>query len=128
MALGLLVLVLAVTGVAADGTRALLFRRSLQAAADAASTGGAAAIDVQTYYRSGGSEVVLDPASARQAAGSLLAARGPLADAASIEADAARVRVVLRAEMPTLFLRLVGVSSVPVAAEAAAEPIPGPPG
>jgi hypothetical protein len=117
----------AVSGLAVDGTRAFLFRRTLQSSADAAALAGAAEIDRDVYYRSGGRVRTIDNRAAHVAALRWIELRGIGARAAvSVEDD--RVVVVLRDEVPTMFLALVGIGSVPVAADAAAEPRTGGPG
>ena len=123
LTLGMVFVVLAVCGMTIDGTRAFLLRRSLQNAVDAASTGGAAEIDRRTYYRSGGSVVELRPARARWMAGRILSMRGITATP-SIEADERFVAVILRTEMETGLLRIVGIPKITVGAEARARAFP----
>ena len=122
--LGLALVALAVVGVAADGTRAFLARRTLQNAADSAALAGAGELDQDALYRSGGRRVVLDPAAARLVALRWLERRG-LEARAVVSTDPAGVAVALRAEVDTTFLELVGVSSLPVAARAQAAPLAG---
>lgn len=124
MALGLVMLVFAVAGVAVDGTRAFLFRRSLQNAADGSALAGAGEVDVDAYYASEGREVVLDPLAARRSALDWLARRSLPAQAA-VAADSGGLRVRLQGRIDTGFLALVGLQSIDVAAEAEAEPIDG---
>ncbi len=119
--IGLSLLAFAVAGVAIDGTRAFILRRSLQNAADSARDAGAGELDRNAYYRSGGRKIVLEPASATGTAESYLAGKG-IPARASVDADAAGVYVVMRAQSPTTFLRLVGIEAIPVAVEARAEP------
>lgn len=126
LALGLALLTFALAGLAVDGTRAFLLRRTLQNAADSAGLAGTGAIDTGAYYASGGTNLKLDPVAARSAALSLLRSRGIEASAA-VQVDDERVMVSLRADSPTTFLRLVGISSVPVGVEAASIPVPGAP-
>lgn len=122
---GMALVVMAVTGLAVDGTRAFLLRRTLQNAADSAALAGANSLDETSYYATGGAQVVLDPASARATAARWLAARGFASG--TVDAAPGRIRVVVRAEVPTTFLRLVRVSRIRVAAESVAEPLPGAP-
>lgn len=124
LVIGLAMLAFAVSGLAIDGTRAFLFRRTLQNAADGASLSGATQLDADLYYRSGGRRAALDISSARGAAQRLLRLRGIGANA-SIRIEVDRVTVVLRDEIPTMFLRLIGVSSVPVAVVSSAGPRAG---
>jgi hypothetical protein len=114
----------AVVGVAVDGTRAFLARRTLQNAADSAALAGAGELDEARLYGSGGRVVVLDPVSARRLAVEWLARRG-LRVEAEIVADRSRVVVALRDEVATSFLGILGVGSIPVAAQADAEPRAG---
>lgn len=124
LVLGLVLVAFAVAGLAVDGTRAFLARRTLQNAADASALAGASELDQSTLYESGGLTVALDPASARREAARWLATRS-LPARAGIAADANEVRVVLRDSLPTTFLALVGIGSIPVAAEASAQPVAG---
>ena len=123
--IGVALICFAIAGVAVDGTRAFLYRRTLQNAADAAALAGASEIDSRAYY-SNREEVVLDDAGARAAALEWLARRG-LAVSADVSATPVLVRVGLSARLNTTFLGLVGIADLPVAAEATAEPLPGPP-
>ncbi len=119
-ALGLALVVLAVTGLAVDGTRAMLLRRSLQNVADAAALQAADALDVERIYHRG--PVRLDQESAVAAAAAALRMRG--FDAlSSIVVDDASITVVLRGAVDTTFLGLVGIESVPVAVESVARPM-----
>ena len=127
LALGLTMAVLAVAGLAVDGTRAFLLRRTLQNAADGAALAASGELDRAAFYRSGGREVSLDPAAARAEAVALLAERSIRADVA-IETAGDGVDIILRADSATTFLRLVGIDAVPVAASARAVPVGGPPG
>jgi hypothetical protein len=109
-----------------DGTRAFLLRRTLQNAADGATLAAASEVNTTSYYASGGERIVLDAAAARRTAVRWLGLRGIHAHV-SIEATPEFVRVVLRSEMKTGFLGVVGIDRVPVAAVSRSEPIPGPP-
>ncbi|HEY7875369.1 MAG TPA: pilus assembly protein TadG-related protein, partial [Actinomycetota bacterium] len=82
LVLGLALVCFAIAGLAVDGTRVFLARRTLQNAADAAATAGAGQVDAGVYYRTGGRRVVLDESSARSVASRWLARRGLQADAA----------------------------------------------
>lgn len=123
LVIGLGLLAFAVAGLAVDGTRAFLLRRTLQNAADAAALAGAGELDQETLYRSGGRSVRLDPAAARSRAIGYLSQRGLPAEA-SVAAGMDAVRIVLRARMDTTFLGIVGIGQVPVAADSTAEPLP----
>lgn len=123
--LGMTLVVVAVAGIAVDGTRAFVLRRTLQGAADSAALAGANALDTESYYASGGDVVALDPRGARSQTASWLARRSLRAD--RIDADPARVRLVVRGVVPTTFLRLVGIDRIPVAVESVAVPAAGSP-
>jgi Putative Flp pilus-assembly TadE/G-like len=126
LAIGLAMVVFAIAGLAVDGTRVFLVRRSLQNSADAAALAGAAELDTDAYYASGGNTLVLDQAAARRAASDWLARRD-LPVEAQIATAPRRVEVLIRAETPTSFLGIVGVLTIPVAAAASAAPLPGAP-
>ena len=126
LVLGFALICFAVAGLALDGTRAWLFRRTLQNAADAAALAGAAELDRAAYYSSAGRTIVLDASAARAAAGKWLAKRGLPVDAV-VDAGADGVRVEVRGQIDTTFLRLIGVLRLPVAAVASAEPVAGAP-
>lgn len=124
LVLGLAMLLFAVAGVAVDGTRAFLFRRTLQNAADGSALAGAGEVDVDAYFRTAGQEVVLDPLAAHRTALDWLARRGLPAQAA-VATDPEGLRVKLMGSIDTSFLGLVGLQSIDVAAEATAEPVDG---
>ena len=121
LVLGMTMLVFGVIGLAVDGTRAFIFRRTLQSAADAAALAGAGELDAVRYYASRGQKVRVDVAAASAAARKWLDLRGVKARSA-VEAEGNRVTVRLRGEVPTLFLRILGLDEVPVAVEAASAP------
>lgn len=120
--LGMVLVVFAISGLAVDGTKAFLMRRTLQGAADAAALAGAGELDRSLLYTSGGRRLRLDPASARHAAIKFLDLRGLPGDA-EVQTSEARVIVTLRSEVTTSFLRLIGVSRLPVAVEAGSAPV-----
>jgi Flp pilus assembly protein TadG len=99
MMLGLL----AVLGLVADGGLVFARHRELQATADAAARAGAAQLDETTYRASNGRTAQLDPARARQAArGYLQATR--FAGGVQVSADAGSVTVLLHQAMrPPIF-------------------------
>lgn len=119
--LGMLLVAFAVAGLAVDGARALVARRALQSSGDAAAVAAAGEIDSDLYYRSGGSRIRLQPHRAESIAREVLALRG-LDVATQLHPRADGFDVVLRTEVPTTFLRLVGVGSIPVAVTSSAEP------
>lgn len=124
LVLGFALIAIAVTGVAIDGTRAFLFRRSLQNSADAAALAGASEIDRRMYYESEGRAVTIDPQRAEARAAEWLQRRG-IGASAGISTTDRSVRVVLRAELEMTFLRVIGLSSTRVGAESTAEPRAG---
>ena len=125
--IGMALLGFSVVAFAIDGTRAFLLRRTLQNAADAAAVAGASQLDEAAYYSSGGDRVTIDPGAGRSVAAAFVERRG-LEVEASVEATSAAVTVVLRSQLDTPFLQLIGIDQVPVAAEAVAEPLLGGPG
>ena len=121
LALGLAMVVFAVAGLAVDGTRAFLAQRSLQNVADAAAVASAGSIDRDIYYASGGGVVELDEMEARKTAARVLARRGLPADVGFVARDG-DIQILVRSTSRTTFLRLVGVTEIPVAAAAVAAP------
>lgn len=126
LALGLLIVVLAVVGLAADMTRLFLARRSLQSVADAASLRAATRLDEAALYASSGRAVGVVPSRARTAAMRVIASRGLRADP-SVSVEGTRVTVSLRGSVETIFLRLVGFESLPVAVTSTGIPVEGVP-
>ncbi|MGH2774380.1 MAG: pilus assembly protein TadG-related protein [Actinomycetota bacterium] len=124
MALGLSLISLVIAGLAVDGTKAFLLRRTLQNAADSASLAGAGEIDRNAYYGSGGKALKLSSEAAMRTARRYLALR-QIDARVSLEAAEEDVGVVLRGSSDTLFLALVGISEVPVAVESNAAAIAG---
>jgi Flp pilus assembly protein TadG len=122
--LGMSLVCFAVAGVAVDGTRAFILRRTLQNAADASALAGASELDRHALYADG--RVVLDQAKARGAAARWLTERGIVADVA-IDVTGNQVRVLVRDRVNATFLTLVGIDVLPVGAEARAAPVAGAP-
>jgi hypothetical protein len=127
LALGLCLVVLAVGGIAIDGTRAFMFRRTLQNAADSASLAAAGAVDEGEFYASGGRQVRLEGTEVEAAAERLLIDRGVPARAV-LRVAGEVVVLQLRGSVDATFLRLVGIDEIPVAVEARSAPIEGDPG
>jgi Flp pilus assembly protein TadG len=126
LVLGMALLAFAVAGLAVDGTRAWLYRRALQNAADGAALAGASELDRGAYYASGGEGVVVDESASRRLALRWLAAR--VTDArASVRTSPDRVTVEMRGRVATTFLSLAGIREIEVAVSADAAPIPGTP-
>lgn len=123
LAIGLTLVVFAVAGLAVDGTRAFIARRSLQNLADGIAVSSAGQLNTDMYYRSGGASVVVDPDRAEKAAAQIMRGRG-LQATARFSADEQGVEVSLVGETRTTWLRLVGIESIPVAATSRAEPFP----
>lgn len=119
---GMALVAFAVAGVAVDGTRAWLYRRTLQNAADAASLAGAAQLDRSSFYDSGGRALTLAAPAARAAAIRWLDLRG-IDARAQVHAHDGGVRVVLRGEVRAGLLGLAGIDTIPVAVEADSEPL-----
>lgn len=126
LVLGMALLAFAVAGLAVDGTRAWLFRRTLQNAADAAALAGAGELDRSAYYGSGGGEVALDETASERVAARWLASRA-LDASARVDVTVERVTVELEGTVTTTFLSLAGIRSIPVAVRADAAPMPGSP-
>ena len=120
--IGMTLVCLSVVGVAVDGTRAFLHRRTLQNAADSAVLAAASEIDRSNLYRGSGSVRLAVPAAASTVEASLRE-RG-LTVMSSLEADERNVSVLLRSAVPTSFLRLIGIDELPIAVQAAARPMP----
>lgn len=124
MALGLALMSLVMAGLAVDGTKAFLLRRTLQNAADSASLASAGEIDGDAYYGSDGKTLELLPEEAARTARRYLSLRG-IDARMSFEVEEDDVSIVLRGSSDTLFLGLVGISDVPVAVESNASAIAG---
>lgn len=115
----MLPLFLAVVGLAVDAGTVFDARRSLQNVADSAARAGAMQIDQTVYRQSSGQTVLLDPGAARAAAGQYVASQGP-GMAATISVGARTVVVQVSRDVPTGFLRLVGIGTVRITASAPA--------
>ena len=124
LVLGLALVAFAIAGLAVDGTRAFLLRRSLQNSADAAAIAAASELDTDSYYATSGRVVRLDAEGARLVATRFILDRG-LDARSQVHIERESVTVILRGRLPTSFLGLVGIDAVPVAVEARAAPIPG---
>jgi len=111
---------LSVVGLAIDGGIVFSARRELQNVADSAARAGAMQIDQRVYRDSSGATVVLDAVAARQVAAEYLAGQGS-SPAAMITAEPRRVVVQVSREVPTGFLRLVGIDTVRISAVALAD-------
>lgn len=116
----MLPLFLSVVGLAIDAGILFSARRELQNVADSAARAGAMQVDVRAYRESSGANVVLDQAAARDAAAEYVAQQGK-GMAATVAAEPQRVMVSVSRDVPTSFLRLVGITTVRVSATAPAE-------
>ena len=123
---GMSLLVFAIAGIAVDGTKAWLYRRTLQNAADASALAGAGELNRDAYYRSGGRGTDLDVEAAHRVAAQWVAGSG-LDVRSGYVVDSAGVEVALRGTTATLFLGLIGIDELAVGAEARAEPRRGAP-
>jgi len=126
LALGLCLVSVALTGLAVDGARTWIHKRTLQGAADAAAVSGASGLNVPRFYADGGGAAALDPQRVEERVMALLAQRDLQADV-RIATRRDGVRVWLGSQVDTSFLSLVGIRRVPVTAEAIARPFFGDP-
>ena len=108
---------LLVIGAAVDIGRAFIDRRELVSVADGAALSGSQAIDLEELHAG---RLALDPGEARATALAVLAGEPKLRARAS--ASAASVSVEVEREIPTVLLRLVGLPTLTMRAEATAEP------
>jgi Flp pilus assembly protein TadG len=116
----MLPLLLSVVGVAADGGLVFDTRVELQHVADGAARAGATQLDVGLYRQSGGATIALDVRRAEQAARDYLTAqRIPLT--ATIDAQPGRVIVQAAQDVPTAFVRIVGLDRMHIVATGTAE-------
>jgi Flp pilus assembly protein TadG len=108
---------LIVIGTAVDIGRAFIDRRELVSIADGAALSGSQALDVEQLHAG---QLALDPSEARAIALAVLASEPELRAQAS--ASAASVSVEIEREIPTVLLRVVGLPTLTVRAQATAEP------
>ena len=108
---------LMVIGVAVDVGNAFIVRRELVAAADDAALSGSQALDLDALHQG---QLALDPQAAQSAA--LAALAGDQGVQAQATATPAAVSVRLERRFPTVLLRLVGLDSLSVSAQATAAP------
>jgi Flp pilus assembly protein TadG len=113
LALALLIVI----GAAVDIGRAFVERRVLVSLVDEAALSGSQALDLDALHAG---QLVLDPAEAQTTALGVLATEPELVARAS--ASPGSVSVAVEREIPTLLLRLVGLPSLTVKAQATAEP------
>jgi Flp pilus assembly protein TadG len=108
---------LIVIGAGVDIGHAFIVRRELVSLADDAALTGSQALDLQALHQG---RLALDPEHAREAALHALAGEPGLRGQAN--ANAADVHVEVQRRIPTILLRLVGVSTLTVGARATAAP------
>ena len=113
LALALLIVI----GAGVDIGHAFIVRRQLVSVADDAALTGSQALDLQALHQG---RLALDPEQARSAALQALAAEPGLSGQAT--ANAADVHVDVHRTVPTILLRLVGISTLTIAAHATAAP------
>ena len=109
--------VLMVIGVAVDVGNAFIVRRDLVAAADDAALSGSQQLDLAALHQG---QLALDPQAAQNAA--LTALAGDQGVQAQATATPAAVSVRVKRRFPTVLLRLVGLDSLTVSAQATAAP------
>ena len=108
---------LIVIGAGVDIGHAFIVRRELVSLADDAALTGSQALDLQALHDG---RLALDPEQARTAA--LEALAGQPLTRSSATASAADVHVAVQRRVPTILLRLVGVTTLTVGAHATAAP------
>lgn len=96
--LGIVMVVIFLTGLSIDIWRAVAAERALATAVDAAAAAGANGIDEAAYRASG--TVQLDPGQAENLAGDALARQPPYGDMDAVTITATTERVTVTAEMP----------------------------
>jgi uncharacterized membrane protein len=120
-------LFLSSAGLAIDGGLLLASRRHLQSLADGAARAGATRLDLDRLRATSGADVRLDGRAADDAVRRYLSEGLTQADLprmnprAQIAISERRVRVQLDGTLPTAFLRVVHIESVPISATAQAE-------
>jgi uncharacterized membrane protein len=113
-------LFLAVAGLALDASNLFVQRTHLQSIADAAARAGAIQVDEAGLYSRADGVVRLDPTAAREAAMYYAVYNGALAE--DVRADQNSVYVRMSRQVPTVFLRIVSITTMRIQAEATARP------
>ena len=108
----------------ADGGVLFAAHRDLQGIADGAARAGAGALDRATYRATNGQVARLDPTLARTAAARYLEVAG-FAGRVSVTADTGQVTVMLSRALRPPLLGVFGVDAVEVDAHAVARPATG---
>jgi Flp pilus assembly protein TadG len=104
-------------GAAVDIGHAFIIRRDLTAQADNAALAGSQALNLDALHQG---QLALDPQQAQTAALQAIAPSEGLR--ASAAASSGGVTVRLQERVPTILLRLVGVTTLSIAAQATAAP------
>ena len=121
----LLPVLLALTGLVADGGQVLVARRQVQGLADSAAHAGAAELDSAAARSNPEQPAPLAPRAAELAAAQLIAIQEP-GLTATVQADTQHVVVhVTSRPIPMTLLRIAGIMQVQVEADASAEPRTG---
>lgn len=108
---------LMVIGAAVDVGQAFIVRRELVAVADDAALSGSQALDLNALHQG---RLALDPQAAQTAALAVLSTEQGVE--AQADASAGAVSVHVERRFPTVLLRLVGLTSLTVSAQATAAP------
>jgi Flp pilus assembly protein TadG len=108
---------LLVIGAGVDIGHTFIVRRELVSVADDAALSGSQALDLQALHQG---RLALDPEQARSAALQALADEPGLRG--QVNANTADVQVNVERRVPTILLRLVGISTLTVGAHATAAP------
>ena len=116
----MLPLFLAVVGLALDGGHLFTERANLQAVADASVRAGAVRLDTARMYREGTGVVVLSPREAAAAARDYAAYHGLAPETIEAAADDQLVSIRVHQDVPTVFVRVVGIDTVTIRASSAA--------
>jgi uncharacterized membrane protein len=121
-------LFVSLAGLAIDGGVLLDERRQLQSVVDGAARAGATQLDVPRLRATGGADVQLDARLAAQTARTYIDqalaadARGwQTAPNTRVDVSQRRVQVQVHVGLPTAFLRIVAVTTIPVDASAYAD-------
>jgi Flp pilus assembly protein TadG len=116
--IGMVVVLLALTGLVVDGGRAINARATVTDDAEQAARAGANEIDEGTLRASG--EVVIDEGAARSAIASFVGARNYPAGSTRIAFDDREVQVTIENDVDTALLALINIDSFHVSGTATA--------
>jgi Flp pilus assembly protein TadG len=124
-------MLLAAVGLAIDGGAIFAARRELQSVADSAARAGAVEVSVDHFRTSSGTVILLPSAATTAAEDWILEYNRAQAPEQRVDLDGpirvAQDQIVVRVtrQAKTAFVRLVGIDSVPIRAEALARARPG---